>query len=192
MSCPAGYTFDTTPRVAPFAAATETYKPGQRVPYSSGDIVWTENHLPASKLKTLRSLGDPLADDALAALGIKRGEDALKALLAYTAQPLNEQRNPAPQQLLAQVMTVPDWVDWDRVQRGQQVYWYVVSHRQKLCFVICFHYFSHLSSFLHSTRQALLPLYKHHARPFLSCQWVLCIESDEGHELYWLFFERKG
>ncbi|KAF9990304.1 hypothetical protein BGZ75_002618 [Mortierella antarctica] len=91
MSCPAGYTFDTTPRVAPFATVTETLVPGERFQYWDYDIMWTKNHLPASKLEPLRRLGDPLADDALAALEIK------------------------------QVMAVPDWVDWDRVQRGQQI-----------------------------------------------------------------------
>ncbi|KAF9935769.1 hypothetical protein BGZ67_002974, partial [Mortierella alpina] len=122
MSCPAGYTFDTTPRVGSFAAATETLEPGQRIKHWSGEILWTKNHLPASRLEPLRGLGDPLADDALAALEIKRGEDALEALLAYTAQPSDEQKSSAPQQLLTQVMTVPDWVDWDRIQRGQQVF----------------------------------------------------------------------
>ncbi|KAF9960685.1 hypothetical protein BGZ72_006255 [Mortierella alpina] len=123
MSCPAGYTFDTAPRVAPLAAASETFKPGQRITHWGIDIIWTENHLPASRLDQLRKLGDPLADDALTALEIKPGEDALEALLEYTARPDHEQRSPAPQQLLTQVMTVPDWVDWDRLQRGQQVYW---------------------------------------------------------------------
>ena len=123
MSCPAGYTFDATPRVAPFAAVTETLEPGERFQYWDYDIMWTKNHLPASRLEPLRSLGDPLADDALAALDVKPGEDALEALLAYTSQPTHEQRSSAPQQLLTQVMAVPDWVDWDRVQRGQQVYW---------------------------------------------------------------------
>ncbi|KAF9564452.1 hypothetical protein EC968_004504 [Mortierella alpina] len=122
MSCPARYAFDTTPRVSPYAAATETYEPGQRIKHWDHDIIWTKNHLPASKLEPLRRLGDPLADDALAALHIKPGEDALEALLAYTAQPLDEQKSSAPQQLLTQVMAVPEWVDWDRLERGQQVY----------------------------------------------------------------------
>ncbi|KAF9968170.1 hypothetical protein BGZ70_006147 [Mortierella alpina] len=122
MSCPAGYTFDPTSRVAPFAAATEAFELGQRIKYWDGDIIWTKHHLPASRLEPLRCLGDPLADEALAALDIKRGEDALEALLAYTAESTHEQKSPAPQQLLTQVMTVPDWVDWDRIKRGQQVF----------------------------------------------------------------------
>ncbi|CAO3565595.1 unnamed protein product [Mortierella alpina] len=123
MSCPAGYTLDPAPRVAPFAAVTETMKPGQRITYWDCDVIWTENHLPASKLEPLRNLGDLLSDETLAALEIKPGEDALEALLAYTAQPSEKQKSLAPQQLLTQVMTVPDWVDWDRIQRGRQVYW---------------------------------------------------------------------
>ncbi|KAF9968169.1 hypothetical protein BGZ70_006146 [Mortierella alpina] len=123
MSCPAGYTFDSTPRVAPISAATENFKPGQRLQYCDYHTIWTENHLPASKLEPLRSLGDPLSDDALAALEIQPGEDALEALLAYTSQPSDKQTSPAPHQLLTHVMTIPDWVDWDRIQRGQKVYW---------------------------------------------------------------------
>ncbi|CAO3565596.1 unnamed protein product [Mortierella alpina] len=123
MSCPAGYTFDPSSQLAPFAAATETFEPGQRIRYWDGDIIWTKHHLPASKLEPLRRLGDPLADEALAALDIKRGEDALEALLAYAAQPSETHKSLAPQQLLTQVMVVPEWVDWDRIQRGQLVFW---------------------------------------------------------------------
>ena len=79
MSCPAGYNFDPTPRVVPLAAATETFKPGQRISLWDRDTIWTENHLAASKLEPLRSLGDPLSDETLAALEIKPGEDALEA-----------------------------------------------------------------------------------------------------------------
>ncbi|KAG0214789.1 hypothetical protein BGX28_001424 [Mortierella sp. GBA30] len=123
MACPAGYTFDTSPRMAPFAAITETLEPGQRFVYWDYDIMWTENHLPASRLEPLRSLGDTLADDAMEALHINAGEDALQALLAYTARPEHEQSSPAPRELLKQVVTIPDWVDWNQLQRGQQVYW---------------------------------------------------------------------
>ncbi|KAF9564450.1 hypothetical protein EC968_004502 [Mortierella alpina] len=47
MSCPAGYTFDTTPPVSPYAAATETYEPGQRIKSWDHEIIWTKHHLPA-------------------------------------------------------------------------------------------------------------------------------------------------
>ncbi|KAF9128882.1 hypothetical protein BGW39_004653 [Mortierella sp. 14UC] len=123
MSCPAGYIFDNEPRKAPFAAITETLHPGQRFQFWDYDIMWTEKHLPASRLEPLRKIGDPLADNALEALKVKQGEDAFKALLAYTSRPVEEQESPAPRLLMQQLNTVPEWVSWEQVQRGQEVYW---------------------------------------------------------------------
>ncbi|KAG0051265.1 hypothetical protein BGZ83_003899 [Gryganskiella cystojenkinii] len=131
MSCPAGYTFSEGLRDAPYAAITETLEPGQRIVFWDYDIIWTENHIPASRLEPLRKIGDALADDALEALKIRRGEDALAALRAYVSRPESEQESPAPRLLMDQLMTVPDWVDWKQVRRGQDVFWkYVlfISH----------------------------------------------------------------
>ncbi|KAF8947337.1 hypothetical protein BGZ47_009524 [Haplosporangium gracile] len=132
MTCPAGYIFSTTePRKAPFAAISETLEPGQRFQYWDYDIMWTEKHLPASRLEPLRMIGDVLADNALEALQVKTGEDALKALREYTARPKSEQESLAPGLLMKQLMTVPEWVDWDQVKRGQEVYWrycFFISH----------------------------------------------------------------
>ncbi|KAG0207370.1 hypothetical protein BGX33_006892 [Mortierella sp. NVP41] len=131
MSCPAGYTFDNAPRRAPFAAISETLKPGQRFHYWDYDITWTEKHLPASRLEPLRMIGDVLADNALEALQVKKGQDALKALREYTSRPESEQESPAPALLMKQLMTVPGWVDWEQVRRGQDVYWrycFFISH----------------------------------------------------------------
>ncbi|KAF8939745.1 hypothetical protein EDD21DRAFT_334158 [Dissophora ornata] len=122
MSCPAGFTFDTE-RKAPFAAITETLKPGELFVHWDYDILWTENHIPASRLEPLRKVGDVLADNALEVLKVKPGQDGFKALLEYTSRPENEQESPAPQLLMDQMMTVPEWVDWEQVRRGQEVYW---------------------------------------------------------------------
>ncbi|KFH63216.1 hypothetical protein MVEG_10627 [Podila verticillata NRRL 6337] len=127
MTCPAGFTSSR----APFAATTETLVPGQRFPFWDYDITWTEKHFPASRLEPLRQVGDVLADNALAALNVKPGQDALVALREYTAQPIKEQTSEAPRLLMQQLMTVPEWVNWAQVQRGQEVYWkYVlfISH----------------------------------------------------------------
>lgn len=85
--------------------------------------MWTEKHFPASRLEPLRQVGDLLADNALAALDVKPGQNALAALREYTARPVEEQVSDAPRLLMQQLMTVPDWVDWAQVQRGQEVYW---------------------------------------------------------------------
>lgn len=86
--------------------------------------MWTEKHLPASRLEPLRKIGDPLADNALEVLKVKQGEDAFKALVAYVSQPEEKQESPAPRLLMQQLMTVPEWVNWEQVKRGQEVYWY--------------------------------------------------------------------
>jgi len=125
MSCPAGFTFDSMPQKAPYAEMTETLEPGMRVEYCGQTITWSENHLPASRLEPLRRVGDELADNALEALKIKPGQDAYKVLLAYVSRPEHEQESPAPRLLMKQVMTVPEWVDWEQVRRGQQVFWLV-------------------------------------------------------------------
>lgn len=70
-------------------------------------------------------IGDVLADNALEALQVKTGEDALMALREYTSRPESEQENLAPGLLMKHLMTVPEWVDWEQVKRGQEVYWYV-------------------------------------------------------------------
>ncbi|KAF9195432.1 hypothetical protein BGZ51_000006 [Haplosporangium sp. Z 767] len=124
MSCPAGFTFDTeSRRKAPFAAITESLKPGEQFNYWGNAITWTDNHIPASKLEPLRKIGDELADDALEILKAKPGQDALELLREYTARPENEQESPAPRKLMEHLVTVPEWVDWEQIRRGQEVYW---------------------------------------------------------------------
>lgn len=120
MACPAGF---TVPRKAPYAEMTETLQLGTRFFYYGYDITWSDKHFPSSRLEPLRQLGDELADNALEALKIKPGEDAYKVLLAYIARPEHEQESPAPRLLMEQLMTVPDWVDWQQIRRGQQVFW---------------------------------------------------------------------
>ncbi|KAF9921665.1 hypothetical protein BGZ65_010166, partial [Modicella reniformis] len=131
MACPAGFTFDSTPRKGPNAEMTETLQSGTRLFYHGYDIVWSENHLLASRLESLRRIGDELADNALQVLKIKPGEDAYTILQAYVAQPEHEQESPAPRMLMKQLMAVPEWVDWEQVRRGQQVFWryyFFISH----------------------------------------------------------------
>ncbi|KAI1319018.1 hypothetical protein EDD11_005216 [Mortierella claussenii] len=123
MACPAGYSFQPDMYNTPYAAVTESLQPGEPFHYWDYDIVWSENHVPASKLEPLRSMSDDLADRAIEVLKIERGEDAYDALLRYTSRPEGEQESDAPRLLLEQLMTVPEWVDWEKIKRGQDVYW---------------------------------------------------------------------
>ncbi|KAG0254676.1 hypothetical protein BGZ95_005965, partial [Linnemannia exigua] len=127
MSCPAGYTFSTKPKRAPFEDLSETLEPGQRFQYWDYEGMWTDKHLPSSRLEPLRMIGDPLADDAVEALKVKKGQDALKALREYISRPESEQESQAPALLMKQLMTVPEWVDWEQVRRGQEVYCKVLN-----------------------------------------------------------------
>ncbi|KAG0337070.1 hypothetical protein BG004_007794 [Podila humilis] len=120
MSCPAGF---STSRRAPYADLTETLVPGQKMRWWDFDITWSEKHFRASQLEPLRQVGDVLADRALDALDIKPGQDALELLREYTSRPIEDQPSDAPRKLLEQVMTIPEWVDWAQIQRGQDVYW---------------------------------------------------------------------
>ncbi|KAG0340243.1 hypothetical protein BG004_006488 [Podila humilis] len=120
MSCPAGF---STFRRSPFADMTETMVPGDEVQCFSQHVTWTDKHFRASQLDPLRQMGDDLADSALAALNVKPGQDALAVLREYTSRPIEDQPSDAPRKLLEHVMTVPDWVDWEQVKRGQEVYW---------------------------------------------------------------------
>ncbi|KAG0340242.1 hypothetical protein BG004_006487 [Podila humilis] len=120
MTCPAG--FITSKRTS-FADMTEAMDLGQTLHWWDFDIKWTDNHFRASQLEPLRQMGDDLADNALAALNIKPGQDALAALREYTSRPIEDQPSDAPRKLLEHVMMVPEWVDWEQVKRGQDVYW---------------------------------------------------------------------
>ena len=78
-------------------------------------FVWTEHHKTAAELQPLRQRGDPLMD---AALPEKPGKDALASIeQAAVADP-----DGAAARLLEHAMHPPDWVDWERVARGQAVY----------------------------------------------------------------------
>ncbi|KAI8358770.1 hypothetical protein B0O80DRAFT_526551 [Mortierella sp. GBAus27b] len=127
MACPAGFTFDPISQ----KSRKGEIQPGTPVSFYDQTVIWTEKHLSVSQLEPLRRLGDKLADEALEVLKIKPGQDAYKALLEYVARPEHEQESPAPRLLVEQLTTVPDWVDWEQVRRGQQVMWkyiYFISH----------------------------------------------------------------
>ncbi|KNE70501.1 hypothetical protein AMAG_14625 [Allomyces macrogynus ATCC 38327] len=115
---------------------------GERVFAGTMDrtVAWTAHHPRIEDLEALRTVGDPLADDALDALLAARItasvpihdlvsalRDAATALDAHDATSPYTQLAPhhqtAIRALWAQVTTVPDWVDWTRVKDGQDFYY---------------------------------------------------------------------
>ncbi|KAF9361377.1 hypothetical protein BGX26_003889 [Mortierella sp. AD094] len=123
MSCPTGYSFGFETQKKPSAATTNALKPGDLFRCWDHEAIWTEDHIHASCLEALRKVGDELADDALLALNVKPDQDAYKAFVSYVARPESEQESPAPGLLMEQLMTIPEWADWESMRRGQEVFW---------------------------------------------------------------------
>ena len=115
------WTGDLSERRCPFVASRQL-----RTTSSSAVItrrfgqafVWTSDHWAIDALQPLRSEGDPLMDDLLGELSAAPRDDVLSLVQASAA------REPCGKaaQLLADVMTVPPWVDWSQIARGQEVF----------------------------------------------------------------------
>jgi hypothetical protein len=94
---------------------------------------WTELHRTAEQLHPMTFSYDKLADDCLVKLNElsppekyrpKAGEPATKApkrdLLALLEKHAKDDAK--LQELWTEINTVPDWVDWDQIKRGQEVF----------------------------------------------------------------------
>ncbi|KAI0223527.1 hypothetical protein L0F63_003843 [Massospora cicadina] len=87
---------------------------GEVVKKFNETFVWTHAHIAGDELEELRLKGDHLADDALPYLS---GGMAVERLVELS------QHIEAVQALHNQVMVVPQWVDFDQIERGQQLFW---------------------------------------------------------------------
>lgn len=94
---------------------------------------WTELHRTAEQLRPMTFTYDKLADDCIARLNElsppekyrpKAGEPPTKApkrdLLALLERYAKD--DPKLEELWTEINTVPDWVDWDQIKRGQEVF----------------------------------------------------------------------
>ena len=77
-------------------------------------FLWTHAHRTGSQLLPLRTRGDPLMDAALDRLRPRPREDVLTRL--------RESDDLADAALIEACASYPEWVDWDQVARGQEVY----------------------------------------------------------------------
>lgn len=107
--------------------------------YSSGSDVrrvydysfqWTKDHQTAEQLNGLRFSCDKVADDALKRLEeISEQQTANSADIAgsiprpdlISILQENSKNDMILEKLWTEVCTVPDWVDWDQIGRGQDV-----------------------------------------------------------------------
>ncbi|KAL4944654.1 hypothetical protein BDV06DRAFT_220057 [Aspergillus oleicola] len=94
---------------------------------------WTEHHRTEEQLRPLTFTYDKLADDCITRLNElsppdkyrpKAGEPATKApkrdLFALLEKHAKD--DPKLEELWTEINTVPDWVDWDQIKRGQEVF----------------------------------------------------------------------
>lgn len=103
-----------------------TNKKGNRVVYHYWDysFEWTPQHRPGSELEPWIRTCDTLADEA---------NEVLDSLPASSEDPTkrdryallrdNHAQDSKLEELWNQINTVPEWVDWEQIQRGQDLFW---------------------------------------------------------------------
>ncbi|KAL3452035.1 hypothetical protein BJX65DRAFT_303749 [Aspergillus insuetus] len=114
-------------------------KKGNRVEYHYWDysFEWTDKHRPASELEPWIRTCDTLADEANAII------DALPAPAndpskrdRYALLRDNHANDPKLDELWMQINTVPEWVDWEQIERAQDLFWrYLIPITNALTFV---------------------------------------------------------
>lgn len=129
---------------------------------------WTPDHLTEEEMMPLRYTMDDLASDCIDPLtvisqsvdheGHTEGtlrQDLLKMDM-YALLRDKHHEHTALTHLWEQVNTVPDWVDWDQIERGQKVY-YRYGQSMTAAVGISFHIISSSCSLIpHIIQQALL------------------------------------
>lgn len=83
---------------------------------------WTDDHRPASELEPWIRTADSLADECNAILDeVPVPADQKRDRYALLRD--NYAKDPKTQELWDQINTVPEWVDWEQIQRGQDIFW---------------------------------------------------------------------
>lgn len=99
---------------------------------------WTDAHLPHSEFEPLTRTCDTLADECSEVLDkiIADSDDSGTPLRAdrYALLRDHHKSHPALEELWTQINTVPEWVDWDQIHRGQDIFWrYLVPITNVVC-----------------------------------------------------------
>jgi hypothetical protein len=92
---------------------------------------WTPEHLTQEQMQPLRHVMDDLASDCIEPLTLLASQDKtlagskpdLMKLDMYALLRDNHEKHEALTRLWEQINTVPDWVDWAQIERGQKVYY---------------------------------------------------------------------
>lgn len=114
-------------RLSDFCESDPPIKTGDKVDVYGYEVVWGKKHLLPSRLKYLKNSYDKLAHDSLVQLEEWESDDKFLDYydrLQRYAQTNKIVKSDSPvHQLLDQLNTVPEWVDWDQIRRGQDVFY---------------------------------------------------------------------
>lgn len=109
-------------------------KGGNRTEYHYWDYFfhWTEQHIPGSDFKPWIRKCDTLADECNVILDEKdsiASSDNRNAFKKdrYALLREHHESDAKLEELWTQAYTVPEWVDWDQIERGQKVFWRYVT-----------------------------------------------------------------
>lgn len=120
--------------------ASTTIKEGTRIRAWNYEFDWTSEHLTAEEMRPLMFSYDELATEALDCLEELVPSVSLRSSNKPSNSPESAPNNPCPhpdlyallqqhapsdptlQRLWTEVNTVPSWVNWDEISRGQQVF----------------------------------------------------------------------
>ena len=89
-------------------------------------VTWTNEHKVLKQIQPLRIRGDPLIDNLLNCVSVSHNESTWIQWIQQQHKSIdtkyNAEQKDAISALLTHIHTVPDWVDYDRVKRGQSVF----------------------------------------------------------------------
>jgi hypothetical protein len=116
--------------VAPQYNPPKNPQPGQKVSSYGHTFTWTELHKNAEELNAMVYTYDKVGTDAVDRLQViappsKENHHAQRDLFKLVKE--NAAEGGAVGKLWAEVNTVPEWVDWDQIDRGQKVFWRYVG-----------------------------------------------------------------
>ena len=82
---------------------------------------WKDLLIPVETLERQRRIGDPDADSLLEELKLGFGDDVVATIEALSSG--EGKGRQAAADFWSRVQHVPEWVDWDTIERGQEVFW---------------------------------------------------------------------
>jgi hypothetical protein len=98
-------------------------KIGERVTVCGCSFTWTEDHLSKEEIEPFRQQYDTLGAAALERIQAIRQESETKSADVYEILREHHTTDPILAKFWDEVHTVPDWVDWNQLTRGQTFFY---------------------------------------------------------------------